>query len=74
MSPKLAGILVSEKTDTYNRYAVNKTRKDLPPNFAKEKIPKGDVLNYQRGKVMSIPEMDGKIVIVFLIQQTYIYI
>ncbi|GFV23206.1 piggyBac transposable element-derived protein 4 [Trichonephila clavipes] len=39
MSPQLADILVTEKTDTYG--TVNKTRKDLPVNFSKEKVPQG---------------------------------
>ncbi|GFU82305.1 piggyBac transposable element-derived protein 4 [Trichonephila clavipes] len=39
MSPQLADILVTEKTETYG--TVNKTRKDLPVNFSKEKVPQG---------------------------------
>ncbi|GFW26533.1 piggyBac transposable element-derived protein 4 [Trichonephila clavipes] len=39
MSLQLADILVTEKTDTYR--TVNKTRKDFPVNFSKEKVPKG---------------------------------
>ncbi|GBM40881.1 PiggyBac transposable element-derived protein 4 [Araneus ventricosus] len=58
MSPQLADILISERTDLYG--TVNKMRKDLPPNFAKEKIPKGDVLAYQRGKVMALKWQDKK--------------
>ena len=37
ISLKLADILILEKKDSYG--TVNKNRKDLPPNFAKEKIP-----------------------------------
>lgn len=58
MSPQLADILVTEKTDTYG--TVNKTRKDLPVNFAKEKVPKGEIVAYQRGKVMALKWQDKK--------------
>ena len=37
MSPQLADILILEKADLYR--TINKNRKDLPPNFAKEKNP-----------------------------------
>ena len=47
MSPQLADILVTEKTETYG--TVNKTRKDLPVNFGKEKVSKGEIVAYQRG-------------------------
>ncbi|GFX01486.1 piggyBac transposable element-derived protein 4 [Trichonephila clavipes] len=43
MSPQFAGILVTEKTDTYG--TVNKTRKDLPVNFSKEKVPKREIID-----------------------------
>ncbi|GFW90479.1 piggyBac transposable element-derived protein 4 [Trichonephila clavipes] len=49
----LADILVREKTDTYG--TVNKTRKDLPINFSKEKVPKGEIVAYQRGRLSSTP-------------------
>ncbi|GFU16364.1 piggyBac transposable element-derived protein 4 [Trichonephila clavipes] len=58
MSPQLADILVTEKTDTYG--TVNKTRKDLPANFSKEKVPKGEIVAYQRGKVMALKWQDKK--------------
>ncbi|GFU52113.1 piggyBac transposable element-derived protein 4 [Trichonephila clavipes] len=58
MSPQLADILVTEKTDTYG--AVNKTKKDLPVNFSKEKVPKGEIVAYQRGKVMALKWQDKK--------------
>ncbi|GFU43072.1 ERI1 exoribonuclease 3 [Trichonephila clavipes] len=58
MSPQLADILVTEKTDTYG--TVNKTRKDLPVNFSKEKVPKGEIVAYQRGKVMALKWQDKK--------------
>ncbi|GFQ88302.1 zinc finger MYM-type protein 6 [Trichonephila clavata] len=54
----LAGVLVTEKTDTYG--TVNKTRKDLPVNFSKEKVPKGEIVAYQRGKVMALKWQDKK--------------
>ncbi|GFS69305.1 piggyBac transposable element-derived protein 4 [Trichonephila clavipes] len=58
MSPQLADILVTEKTDTYG--TVKKTRKDLPVNFSKEKVPKGEIVAYQRGKVMALKWQDKK--------------
>ncbi|GFW23326.1 piggyBac transposable element-derived protein 4 [Trichonephila clavipes] len=58
MSPQLADILVTEKMDTYG--TVNKTRKDLPVNFSKEKVPKGEIVAYQRGKVMALKWRDKK--------------
>ncbi|GFV47940.1 piggyBac transposable element-derived protein 4 [Trichonephila clavipes] len=58
MSPQLADILVTEKTDTYG--TVNKTRKDLPVNFSKEKVPNGEIVAYQRGKVMALKWQDKK--------------
>ncbi|GFX54189.1 piggyBac transposable element-derived protein 4 [Trichonephila clavipes] len=51
-------ILVTEKTDTYG--TVNKTRKDLPVNFSKEKVPKEEIVAYQRGKVMALKWQDKK--------------
>ena len=39
LSPQLADILGTEKIDSYR--TVNKTRKDLPNNFLKEKVPQG---------------------------------
>ncbi|GFV72289.1 piggyBac transposable element-derived protein 4 [Trichonephila clavipes] len=58
MSPQLAGILVTEKTDTYE--TVNKTRKCLPFIFSKEKVPKGEIVAYQIGKVMALKWQDKK--------------
>ncbi|GFX83122.1 piggyBac transposable element-derived protein 4 [Trichonephila clavipes] len=58
MSPQLADNLVTEKTDTYG--TVNKTRKDLPVNFSKEKVPKEEIFAYQRGKVMALKWQDKK--------------
>lgn len=49
---QLADILVSEKTDTYE--TVKQIRKDLFTTFSTEKPSKGEVLTYQRGKVMAI--------------------
>ncbi|GFV57943.1 piggyBac transposable element-derived protein 4 [Trichonephila clavipes] len=56
IAKKLADILVTEKTDTYG--TVKKTRKDLPVNFSKEKVPKGEIVAYQRGKVMALKWQD----------------
>ncbi|GFX71551.1 piggyBac transposable element-derived protein 4 [Trichonephila clavipes] len=58
MSPQLADISVTEKTDTYG--TVNKTRKDLPVNFSKEKVPQGGNFAYQGGKVMALKWQDKK--------------
>ncbi|GFU15303.1 piggyBac transposable element-derived protein 4 [Trichonephila clavipes] len=58
MSPHLADILVTEKTVTYR--TVNKTRKDLPVNFSKDKVPKDSIAPYQRGKVMALMLQDKK--------------
>ena len=52
MSPQLADVLVTEKTDTFG--TVNKTKKDLPVNFGKKKVPKGEIVAYQRGKIMAL--------------------
>ena len=40
------------KKDTFS--TENKTRKDLPLNIAKEKIPKGKVIVYQRDTIMTL--------------------
>ncbi|GFU62995.1 piggyBac transposable element-derived protein 4 [Trichonephila clavipes] len=58
LSPQVADILVTEKTNTYG--TVNKTRKDLPVNFSKEKVSKGEIVAYQRGKVMALNWQDKK--------------
>ncbi|GFW64988.1 piggyBac transposable element-derived protein 4 [Trichonephila clavipes] len=59
MSPQLADILVTEKTDIYG--TVNKTRNDnIPVNFSKEKVRKGEIVAYQRGKVMALKWQNKK--------------
>ena len=52
---------VSTISKHFNLYfTVNKNRKTLPLSFAKEKISKGEVLAYQRGKVMALKWQDKK--------------
>lgn len=40
--------IVTEKMDTYG--TVNKTTKDLPVNFSKEKVPKGEIVRKGESK------------------------
>ena len=56
--PELADILLSNYTDVLGTTRLN--RKDLPQQFKKEKLKKGQVCAVQRGKVMALRWKDKK--------------
>lgn len=56
MSPQLADLLIEQKTDIYG--TLNSRRKDLPEGFCKQKVKRGDIVAYQRGKVMVMKWQD----------------
>ena len=50
-SPELLEILIKHKTDAYG--TVRSNRKNLPTNFAREKLKRGDVRAWQKGKMVA---------------------
>lgn len=59
-SPQLADILIKEKTDTYGTVRLN--RKEVPVELQKKKLKKGEMIAFQRGKVMLLKWQDKKAV------------
>ena len=57
-SPQLAELLIARKTDIYG--TVRLTRKDMPVDIGKEKLKKGEIETYTRGKVMTMRWKDKK--------------
>nr|XP_012151874.1 PREDICTED: piggyBac transposable element-derived protein 4-like isoform X1 [Megachile rotundata] len=58
MSPELADLLIAQKTDIYGTVRIN--RRDLPTEFAKRKLQKGQIVAFQRGKILAIRWKDKK--------------
>lgn len=56
--PRLAEILIRRKTDTYGTIKAN--RKELPPQIKKQKLRKGEIIAYQRGKLLALKWKDKK--------------
>ncbi|GFV21212.1 piggyBac transposable element-derived protein 4 [Trichonephila clavipes] len=59
-SPELGEMLLKYKTDFFGTLRPN--RKDLPKELKTEKLKKGDLLAYQRGKMMTMRWRDKKYV------------
>ncbi|GFS30548.1 piggyBac transposable element-derived protein 4 [Trichonephila inaurata madagascariensis] len=59
-SPDLGEMLLKSKTDFFGTLRPN--RKDLPKELKTEKLKKGDLLAYQRGKMMTRRDGDKKYV------------
>ncbi|GFU80506.1 piggyBac transposable element-derived protein 4 [Trichonephila clavipes] len=59
-SPELGEMLLKSKTDFFGTLRPN--RKDLPKELKTEKLKKGDLLAYQRGKIMTMRWRDKKYV------------
>ncbi|XP_063219730.1 piggyBac transposable element-derived protein 4 [Bacillus rossius redtenbacheri] len=57
-SPQLSDMLLSHRTDSYG--TVKTTRKEMPPELRKQKLPKGSVIAFQRGKLLGLKWMDKK--------------
>lgn len=57
-SPQLADILIARRTDIYG--TVRSSRKDMPPGFCSKKIKKGELVAFQRGKVLAIRWKDKR--------------
>lgn len=57
-SPQLADALVMNQTDTYGTLRLN--RKEVPEQLKRKKLKKGEVLAFQRGKVMTLLWKDKK--------------
>lgn len=57
-SPELADILISNKTDTYGTMKTN--RKEIPPAFRSKKLKAGEIVAFQRGKVLIMRWRDKK--------------
>jgi len=57
-SPELLETLIKNKTDAYT--TVRGNRKNLPDDFTKEKLKRGDVRAWQKGKMMAIRWKDKK--------------
>lgn len=57
-SPQLADFLVKRQTDTYG--TLKSTRKEVPSEIRNKKLKKGDVIAFQRGKVMAMKWKDKK--------------
>ena len=57
-SPELLEILIKNKTDAYG--TVRSNRKNLPRNFTEEKLKRGDVRAWQKGKMMALRWKDKK--------------
>ena len=57
-SPQLADLLISNLTDLYG--TVRSNRKDLPDGLSKEKLRKGEVTAFRRGKLMAMRWKDKK--------------
>ena len=61
--PELADILVSNYTDILGTICLN--RKDLPQEFKKTKLKKGQVCAFQRGKVMTLRWKNRDVAMIF---------
>ena len=57
-SPELADYLISHKTDIYGTMRVH--RKEVPSEMQKAKLKKGEIIAFQRGKVMVMKWRDKK--------------
>jgi len=57
-SPELFEVLIQNKTDAYG--TVRSNRRNLPPNFPKEKLKKGEVAAWQKGKMIALKWKDKK--------------
>ena len=57
-SPELLEILIQNKTDAYG--TVTSNRRDLPSEFAKEKLQNGEVAAWQKGKILAVKWKDKK--------------
>jgi len=57
-SPELLDILIKNKTDAYG--TVRSNRRNLPDDFGKEKLKRGDVRAWQKGKMMALRWKDKK--------------
>ena len=57
-SPELLEILIKNKTDAYG--TVRNNRRNLPTNFVKEKLKRGDIRAWQKGKIMALRWKDKK--------------
>lgn len=60
MSPELAELLIARRTDVCG--TIRQTRKNLPPNFKFEKVSKGKMIAFQKGKMCLIKWQDKKTV------------
>ena len=58
MSPDLCDKLISFKTDSYGTVRVN--RKDVPKEMQSSKLRKGDIIAFQRGKLIAMKWKDKK--------------
>ena len=57
-SPELFEVLIQNKTDAYG--TVRSNRRNLPPDFPKEKLKKGEVAAWQKGKMIALKWKDKK--------------
>jgi len=57
-SPELFELLLKQKTDAYG--TVRSNRRNLPSEFGKEKLKKGEVRAWQKGKMMALRWKDKK--------------
>lgn len=57
-SPELADLLISHKTDVYG--TIRQNRKHLPPALKNEKLTKGDIVAFQKGKMCVMKWQDKK--------------
>ena len=57
-SPELFDILIQNKTDAYG--TVRSNRRNLPPELPKQKLNKGEVVAWQKGKMMALKWKDKK--------------
>ena len=57
-SPELFDLLIQQKTDAYG--TVRSNRRNLPADFATEKLQKGEVRAWQKGKLMALRWKDKK--------------
>ncbi|XP_054918033.2 piggyBac transposable element-derived protein 4-like [Dermacentor andersoni] len=61
-SPELVDLLLLNRTDVYGTVRAN--RKDMPPEFRTQKLKKGEIQAYQRGKCVALQWRDKKVVTV----------
>ena len=57
-SPDLAEMLVANETDVYG--TIRLTRKHMPDDISKEKLKKGEIISYSRGKLTAMRWKDKK--------------